>query len=248
MIDLDALPGDALVLDVGGWAAPLPRADWVMDIAPFETRNAFYTQRGEAPPTCRVTRERWVQRDVCDREPWPFEDGQFDFVYCSQTVEDVRDPVHVCGEMARVGKAGLVLTVHPQIELTKGIESPLWCGWRHHRWLVLPEADAVVFLAKPQHVHNPLWPSARAKRLPRRLFEPLAIPWDVTLPAREEVVLDPDELDRRLKAILAGAYERSGWDRTRGAALTAAWGAYAGARRGAGAAARALGREGGAGA
>jgi ubiquinone/menaquinone biosynthesis C-methylase UbiE len=42
------------------------------------------------------TRDTWVQRDICDHEPWPFEDRQFDFVVCSHTLEDVRDPVWVC--------------------------------------------------------------------------------------------------------------------------------------------------------
>ena len=28
------LPADAVVLDVGGWASPLERADWVVDLGP----------------------------------------------------------------------------------------------------------------------------------------------------------------------------------------------------------------------
>ena len=33
------LPDSAKVLDVGGWAAPLNRADWVIDQMPYESRE-----------------------------------------------------------------------------------------------------------------------------------------------------------------------------------------------------------------
>ena len=49
----------------------------------------------------RFAPERWVTRDICGREPWPFADGQFDFAVCAQTLEDVRDPVWACSEPAR---------------------------------------------------------------------------------------------------------------------------------------------------
>jgi hypothetical protein len=29
------LPDEARLLDVGGWAAPLERADWVIDLLPY---------------------------------------------------------------------------------------------------------------------------------------------------------------------------------------------------------------------
>ena len=33
------LPGEAVVLDVGGWGKPLARADWVADLMPWESRG-----------------------------------------------------------------------------------------------------------------------------------------------------------------------------------------------------------------
>ena len=66
------LSPDALVLDVGGWARPLARADWVIDLMPHATRG-LYGADGDGPE--RFTEATWVQRDVCDREPWPFADG-----------------------------------------------------------------------------------------------------------------------------------------------------------------------------
>ena len=87
---------DALVLDVGGWITPYTRADWVIDLMPYETRGRLGRQgTGEE----RFSADTWVQRDICDREPWPFDDNQFDFAICGHTLEDVRDPIWVCGEL-----------------------------------------------------------------------------------------------------------------------------------------------------
>src|SRR5687768_15234743 len=96
---------DDLVLDVGAWWHPFTRADWVIDVMPYETRGPGGTQ---GPPPERFSAETWVRRDICDREPWPFADRQFDFAVCAHTLEDVRDPVWVCGELMRVARAGYI--------------------------------------------------------------------------------------------------------------------------------------------
>ena len=80
---------DDLVLDVGGWIQPFTRADWVIDLMPYETRGRLGTQ-GDGDE--RFGPDTWVERDICHHEPWPFEDKQFDFVTCAHTLEDVRDP------------------------------------------------------------------------------------------------------------------------------------------------------------
>ena len=43
-------------------------------------------------------------------EPLPFPDGSFDFIYCRHTLEDIYDPMWVCREMGRVGRAGYIET------------------------------------------------------------------------------------------------------------------------------------------
>jgi hypothetical protein len=118
---LDELPKDALVLDVGGWASSDPRADWVIDIGTWETRGYYAGQLGAENTTDsqRVTRETWVVRDISDPEPWPFDAKMFDYVICSHTLEDIRDPVRVCREIARVGKAGYIETPGGAIEVTR---------------------------------------------------------------------------------------------------------------------------------
>jgi hypothetical protein len=220
------LPESALVLDVGGWANPHPRADWVLDLGPWETRHWYSTALGAPPPTApeRFTEETWVVQDVCAPGPWPFEDGRFEFALCTQTLEDLRDPVKVCSELSRVAKAGYVETPGAATELTRGIESPLWCGWRHHRWLVEREGDGLVFLAKPHHVHNPFWPAIRS---PRRLTEeaarPLELGWKDELPAREELLIDAEALEARLLEIVARSSRPDPVGSARRGALESVW-------------------------
>lgn len=141
---------DALVLDVGGGARPFPRADWVIDILPYEARGMLGWD-GD-PRDERFGPGSWVCRDICDREPWPFADRQFDFAVCSHTLEDVRDPVWVSMELERVAAAGYIEVPTLREELTYGIHGP-WVGWSHHRWLVLVEEGTIEFLFK-HHVVN----------------------------------------------------------------------------------------------
>jgi len=145
------LSEEDLVLDVGGWAEPLARADWVIDLLPFESRG-LYGVRPD-PGQERFSAETWVQRDVCDREPWPFADRQFDFVVCSHTLEDLRDPVWVCSEMIRVGRAGYIEVPSRLEEQTFGIQGP-WAGWGHHHWLVDVGDDEIEFVFKHHVLHN----------------------------------------------------------------------------------------------
>jgi hypothetical protein len=148
---LQTVADDALILDVGGWAVPFPRADWVIDLAPYETRGAWGYD-GE-PDAERFTAQTYVQRDICDREPWPFEDGRFDFVICSHTLEDVRDPVWVCSEIVRVGRAGYVEVPSRLVEQSRGVQGD-WVGWSHHHWLVdVDQEDPYVrFVLKPHEL------------------------------------------------------------------------------------------------
>ena len=152
---LERLSDADLVLDVGGWADPLERADWVIDLMPYETRG-FYAREGWVDPADRpverFTPETWVVRDICDREPWPFEDAQFDFVVCAQTLEDVRDPLWVCAEMARVGRAGYIEVPSRLEEQSHGIYGD-FVGWPHHHWLIDLDDDSIEFVFKDHEIH-----------------------------------------------------------------------------------------------
>lgn len=123
---IEALPADATVLDVGGWACPLVRATTVLDQMPYETRG-LYGFNGD-PAEERFTADTWVCHDICAREPFPFDDDAFDIVVCSHTLEDVRDPVWVAGELSRIGRAGYVEVPSRLQEQSWGSTAPTSAG------------------------------------------------------------------------------------------------------------------------
>jgi hypothetical protein len=193
------------VLDVGGWASPFPRADWVIDRAPYETRGLYGAESGEPERFSEIT---WVQRDVCDREPWPFADDQFAFAVCSHTLEDVRDPVWVCAEMVRVARAGYVEVPSRLEEQTPGLQGP-WVGWGHHHWLCTVDQAAghLEFVFKHHIVHGrpemqyrgaPLSPEERVQQLW----------WEGSFSFAERIFDVPEELDAWLAAPVAPAPRR----------------------------------------
>ena len=141
---------EARVLDVGGWGKPFRRADAVIDQMPYETRG-LYGFDGDMPERFDAT--SWVQRDMCAREPWPFADGEFDFAICSQTLEDIRDPVWVCSELIRVAKAGYIEVPSRLEEQAFGVQGP-WVGWGHHHWLVDVTPGRIEFVFKHHVTHG----------------------------------------------------------------------------------------------
>jgi len=199
---LQRLSDDDLVLDVGGWASPLPRADWVIDLMPYETRGLY----GD-PPDPKAERfgpETWIRRDICDRAPWPFEDGRFDFVICSHTLEDVRDPVWVCAEIQRVGRAGYVEVPSRLEEQAYGIQGP-WVGWGHHHWLIDVGGGEIEFVFKHHVLHGretDHFPAGFADSLsPEQKVQ--ALWWEDGFGCRERVIVEPDELDAYLADFVA---------------------------------------------
>ena len=192
------LPGAAQVLDVGGWASPMSRADWVLDLMPYETRGIY----GDPDPEPeRFTAETWVVRDICDREPWPFADDQFAFAVCSHTLEDVRDPVWVCSELERVARAGYVEVPSRLEEQSYGVQGP-WVGWGHHHWLIEVRDGAIEFVFKPHllGVEGNHFPAGYAETLdPEQRVETLW--WEGSLQASERIFLD-DSLDDWLQDVV----------------------------------------------
>jgi hypothetical protein len=195
------VPDEAVVLDVGGWWQPLARADWVIDVMPYETRGAGgrLGSRDE-----RFTADTWVRRDICDREPWPFEDDRFDFVTCSHTLEDVRDPIWVCHELNRVGRAGYIEVPSRLEEQSYGVQGP-WVGWGHHHWLVDVGPGGLEFVFKPHIIH-----SRPAQHFPRgfhaRLTEAERVQtlwWTGGFAYAERLLFEPGELDEHLEAFVA---------------------------------------------
>lgn len=143
-------------LNVGGWHRPINAATHVIDVNDYEFRLrqlAFDPENQE-----RFTRATWIQRDICDREPWPFPDKYFEFATCSHVLEDVRDPVWVLSELSRVAEAGYIECPNPAFELLTFAGFLPYVTWpkgpvgnAHHRWLVEIRGDEplILFRLKP---------------------------------------------------------------------------------------------------
>jgi hypothetical protein len=145
------------VLDVGGWACPFNRAQWILDAEPYDTRGYYGTIGGpryQGPDAEWFTRETWIQRDICEHTPWPFADKFFDVAVCSHTLEDIRDPLWVCSELMRVAKRGYIEVPSRAFESSLGAERPRQAGLSHHRWLIDIEGEHVRFLPKYHMIHS----------------------------------------------------------------------------------------------
>ena len=133
------------VLDVGGGAGAFPRADAVIDIIDFE--SSYSDVDGKLPQN--YSSENWYVGDLCLPKVWEcISDKQFDFVICSHVLEDVRDPIFVCSQLIRVGRAGYIEFPSRFRECAKtGADHPV-TGWEHHPWIVDVDHDAIVFKNK----------------------------------------------------------------------------------------------------
>lgn len=194
---LETLGEDQLVLDIGGGGSPFVRADWVIDLMEYGQRGLY----GDPidPEAERFEASTWVCRDMCDREPWPFSDKQFDFAVCSHTLEDVRDPLFVCDEMVRVAKAGYVEVPSRLEEQSFGIQGP-WAGWGHHRWLIDLEGDELTFVLKHHVLHN-----RDTDRFSKDFYDALSpeervlcLWWEGSFRYQERIFLDGPSLDAYL--------------------------------------------------
>lgn len=213
---LGSLSPDALVLDVGGWACPLNRAQYVLDAEPYDSRG-YYKTFGGAPfqggEREWFSRDTWVQRDICAREPWPFADKQFDFVTCSHTLEDLRDPLWVCSELMRVAKAGYIEVPSRVCESTVGVERPKMAGLSHHRWLIDIDGDEIRFLPKYHMIHTDWRFTVPLSHL-RSLGKEGAVQWiwwQGSFRFAEVTIHGLGAQERELERFAASVYPRSPW-------------------------------------
>lgn len=116
---LDSPAHELKVLDVGGginnWLGE--RVTHVIDNQLNASKSKFYFG------------------DVNEPAVWEnFSDNEFDFVSCTHTLEDIRNPGFVVEQMSRIGKKGFIATPSRFIE-NSYIESYFWKGYSHHRWI-----------------------------------------------------------------------------------------------------------------
>jgi Methyltransferase domain len=199
---LELVGDDDLVLDVGGGASPFARADWVIDLMAYGERGLYGPEPD--PATERFEQTTWVQRDICGRERWPFAEKQFDFVVCSHTLEDIRDPLLVCEELMRVSRAGYIEVPSRLEEQSFGVHGP-WVGWSHHRWLIDIDEDQLTFVHKPHVIH-----ARPSDHFPAGFHETLGgeqrvsrLWWTDSFRYRERIFLDAPSLDSYLSEFVA---------------------------------------------
>lgn len=151
---LESLASSDLVLDIGGWHIPFNRANFVVDIMPYDTRGIG----GHIGPDLEsFSEETWIIHDLCSRKPLPFKNKEIDFVICSHVLEDIRDPIWVCSELMRVAKRGYIELPSRIVEQTIGVDGMNYAGYYHHRWLVDIEGNRITFRFKNHLIHE-MWP------------------------------------------------------------------------------------------
>jgi hypothetical protein len=196
--------GTRRVLDVGGVRETSRHATHLIDIMTYDAAKAawrsYFVDRG-------IPAENWAVHDICDPKPFPYPDKYFDFVIASHILEDVRDPVRVCGELSRVARAGFIETPSVRLELTRGVDprGRRYVGYYHHRWLVRPANGGLEFLFKPHFL-------AASKRfhLPPRYLSTSSSPegqyvslfWEGEIKATERVIVVREEMEKEIESMV----------------------------------------------
>lgn len=165
-------PSD-IVLDIGGWAQPFNRANYVIDIMPYESRGISGSL---GPKKEFFSKDTWIIHDVSSRKPLPFGNKEIDFVICSHILEDIRDPIHLCSEIVRIGKRGYIEVPSRTMESIMGLEGKHYAGYYHHRWLIEIEGSEIIFRFKPGLLHNS-WRFHFPKSYLKKLSEEERVSW-----------------------------------------------------------------------
>jgi len=210
MLDMNAeailrmLKPEDKVLDIGGWYVPFWRADQVIDLLPYETRGCGGHMRCGLSQE-RFTRETWTVLDISENRPWPFADKAFDFVVCSHTLEDVRNPMQACSEIIRIGKRGYIEVPSRMLESIDGLENPGYCGWYHHRWMVDIADNEINFHFKPHSIHG-----SYRYHFPRKFLKRMGdaermswLFWDDHFQYREIVTISDARVRQQMEAFVA---------------------------------------------
>lgn len=142
---LKAQNSDFRVVDIGGAASPWSAeiVDAYVDLRPVD---GFCTIVG----------------DIHDPEIWQkIKSENFDFCICSHTLEDIRDPIFVLSQIREIFSHGYIAVPNKHVEFSH-IESRLYVGYGHHRWIFTLTPHGLRLIAK--------WPFASHFSPSRRLL------------------------------------------------------------------------------
>jgi Methionine biosynthesis protein MetW len=211
-------PSD-IVLDIGGWAHPFNRANYVLDQEPYETRgyyNRTFRKNNPLPPLGGnveyFTAGTWIQRDICAHQPFPFGDKSLDYVICSHTLEDIRDPLWVCAEMIRIAKRGYVEVPSRIWETCRGFE-PGIAGLSHHRWLIDIVGNDITFTMKFHSIHGH-WRLSLPPKFAQHLEDSQAFTWlfwNDTFTFHEQTIHGTEQVNASLENFVRSVKPYPGW-------------------------------------
>jgi hypothetical protein len=200
------------VLDVGGWHNPFNLATHVLDIMPYATRRNADALDPEDPE--RFSEETWHILDACEGN-WPWPDNYFDFSVCSHTLDDIRDPIKVAAELARVSKAGYVevpsrareIFVKDRFSRLKMIFGKIpEIGFQHHRWYCELHGEEFEFYYKGLEVGLDPARYITREALGRKMTEAesgLGLFWSDSFSAKEVIFFSDESLAEKKTEILA---------------------------------------------
>ena len=118
----------------------------------LQTRKIIYRDIPE-----RFTQNTWIQADFCRPAFWEtIGDNAFDFIIVSNTLEDVRDPLYLCSQIIRCGKAGYIEVPSKFRECAKITATDSFAGYDHHRSIIepMPDRTGLIFKAKLSWAHH----------------------------------------------------------------------------------------------
>lgn len=140
------------VVDVGGAMNP-----WVDIVAGENLVTAFFDWNCHyisENPKIKSSPAKMFHGNVSNFDEWREileyveKNGKFDFAVCTQTLEDIRDPVTVCKLLPRIAKEGYIDVPSKYLELSRmreadgnvpytewGISSRFF-GYTGHRWIM----------------------------------------------------------------------------------------------------------------
>lgn len=122
---------DYTVIDIGGIANP-----WCKDLVDY---YVDFNGKGN----------NIINGDIQSEEVWnKIRALNPDFCICTHTLEDIRDPGWVLSRISDTFKAGFISMPNKHQEMTRGIESILYPGWCHHRWIFSVRGDVLMAIAK----------------------------------------------------------------------------------------------------
>ena len=135
-----------LIVDVGGGNHPLPIANIVVDMYPWDNDH-----RAKKEPLALYPGQKLICADIYHL---PFRDKSVDFLWCTHVLEHCEDPVAACKELQRVAKSGHIATPAPVYEYWASTVDEE--GWKNHLWVCYKEYDqklqeeALRFWRKPK--------------------------------------------------------------------------------------------------